>query len=66
MNFWNCQRMGFVIDLHKICKIKKCIYHNSIYGSYLPRARTMEIGIALLGFLASSPVVAITSKPTKA
>ena len=27
---------------------------------------TIEIGIVLLGFLASSPVVAITSKPTNA
>lgn len=32
----------------------------------LPKDRTIDIGIALLGFLASSPVVAITSNPTKA
>lgn len=65
MNFWNCRRMGFETDLHKkICKIKNAFI--TIQYSYLPRERTIEMGIALLGFLASSPVVAITSKPTKA
>ena len=57
--------MGFETDLHKkICKIKNAFI--TIQYSYLPRERTIEMGIALLGFLASSPVVAITSKPTKA
>ena len=33
---------------------------------YSHRDNTIEMGIPLLGFRASSPVVAITSKPTKA